>query len=158
MPYSALSYSSYKVCRRFLESVSFFSGGNRSTQINLISGAVSGSVATIFTYPADMLRTRLAVQRHDRVYTSLIHAISHMYRVESVAYQQLSSSNSTTFHHLIPSHVRRCGVFFVGLSASLYGIVPYMALQFASYESLKLQIQVPSFLFCYLKCILGIKG
>lgn len=46
----------------------------------LVGGGLAGSVATITTYPLDILRTRMAAQGEPRVYPTLRSAIVNMYR------------------------------------------------------------------------------
>lgn len=79
-----------------------------------ISGSSAGAVATVATYPLDLLRTRFAAQGNERIYTSLITSIRDIARHEGPR------------------------GFFQGLTASVGQIVPYMGLFFASYESLRL--------------------
>lgn len=77
---------------------------------SFIAGATAGGLATTFTYPLDLLRTRFAAQGEERVYTSLKHSFTHILRHEG------------------PSG------FFRGLGAGVTQIVPYMGLFFMTYE------------------------
>lgn len=88
--------------------------------VNFISGATAGTVATSFTYPLDLLRTRFAAQGTDRVYDSLLASVRDIKRHEGYA------------------------GFFRGLSAGISQIVPYMGLFFAFYEGLKPPLHIMS--------------
>lgn len=76
-------------------------------------GALSASLATIFTYPLDLLRTRLAAQPEPKQYHSLTHATSSIVRTDGLR------------------------GLYVGLQPTLVEIVPYMALHFTFYERAK---------------------
>ncbi|RKO92195.1 mitochondrial carrier domain-containing protein [Blyttiomyces helicus] len=49
-----------------------------------LAGASAGCIATITTYPFDLLRTRFALQGRDRVYTGIFQAVSHIARREGL--------------------------------------------------------------------------
>jgi len=83
---------------------------------SFIAGAVAGTVSTTATYPLDLLRTRFAAQGNDRVYANLRSAVRDITKQEG-----------------LPG-------FFRGLSAGIIGIIPFMGLFFASYETLKLSL------------------
>ncbi|KAF9102092.1 mitochondrial thiamine pyrophosphate transporter [Mortierella sp. AM989] len=78
-----------------------------------ISGANAGIIATASTYPFDLLRTRFAVQRDVKVYTSIVQACRHIYRADGLT------------------------GFYRGMSPALIQVVPYMGIMFASYDTLK---------------------
>jgi solute carrier family 25 thiamine pyrophosphate transporter 19 len=78
-----------------------------------ISGAAAGTVATTFTYPFDLLRTRFAAAGTEKVYPSLLGSVRQIRQNEGLK------------------------GFFRGLSAANFQIVPYMGLFFTFYESFK---------------------
>lgn len=80
---------------------------------SLVLGAVSASVATLFTYPLDLLRTRFAAQSEPKRYPTIRHALRAMY------------------------HQNGLRAFYAGLQPTLIEIIPYIATHFALYESLK---------------------
>jgi hypothetical protein len=80
---------------------------------SLVAGSFAGLCATVSTYPLDLLRTRFAAQQQHRVYTSLWHAATHIVEREGI------------------------GGLYVGITPTLIGIVPLMALQFGCYEAFK---------------------
>lgn len=83
---------------------------------SLTLGAMACMFATACTYPLDLLRTRFAAQVESRTYTSLYQAIGTIYAREG-----------------FPG-------FFAGIRPTLVEIVPYMSLQFATYEAAKRKV------------------
>ncbi|KAJ3374454.1 mitochondrial thiamine pyrophosphate transporter [Allomyces arbusculus] len=81
-----------------------------------IAGAAAGTIATVASYPFDLMRTRFAIQASGqaKVYPSVLRAISSIYRADGLR------------------------GFYSGLGPSITQIVPYMGLTFGAYESLKL--------------------
>ncbi|KAF9431041.1 mitochondrial thiamine pyrophosphate transporter [Podila epigama] len=80
---------------------------------SFISGANAGLVATACTYPFDLLRTRFAIQRDVKVYTSIVQASRHIFKQDGIT------------------------GFYRGMSPALIQVVPYMGLMFGSYDTLK---------------------
>ncbi|WOL09213.1 adenine nucleotide transporter BT1, chloroplastic/mitochondrial [Canna indica] len=78
---------------------------------SLISGAFAGVSSTICTYPLELLKTRLTIQRD--VYDNLLHAFTKIVREEGPA------------------------ELFRGLTPSLIGVIPYAATNYFAYDSLK---------------------
>lgn len=81
--------------------------------LSLSIGAISGGLATICTYPLDLLRTRFAAQPEPKIYRNLPHAV-----------------------RLIVRHEGLRGLYR-GLYPTVIEIIPYMAINFALYENLK---------------------
>lgn len=116
VPYGAVSFVSYNAATRFINNYNAHHQHPLLTSphmISLLSGSFAGFTATVATYPTDLLRTRLAAQRHSRVYSSLSNAIVTITRGEGMR------------------------GLYAGLGPTLVGIVPYMALQFTFYEAAK---------------------
>ncbi|KAL9313295.1 hypothetical protein ACSQ67_018747 [Phaseolus vulgaris] len=78
---------------------------------SLIAGACAGVTSTICTYPLELVKTRLTVQRD--VYDGLLHAFVKIIREEGPA------------------------ELYSGLAASLIGVVPYAAANYYAYDTLK---------------------
>ena len=76
----------------------------------LVLGAISSSLATVFTYPLDLLRTRLAAQTEPRQYKNLSHAVRVIYGSQGIR------------------------GLYAGLQPTLFQIVPYISLHFTFYE------------------------
>ncbi|XP_065013354.1 adenine nucleotide transporter BT1, chloroplastic/mitochondrial-like [Musa acuminata AAA Group] len=78
---------------------------------SLVAGAFAGVSSTLCTYPLELLKTRLTIQRD--VYDNLLHAFLKIVCEEG------------------PSELYR------GLTPSLIGVMPYAATNYFAYESLK---------------------
>ncbi|XP_074584363.1 adenine nucleotide transporter BT1, chloroplastic/mitochondrial-like [Curcuma longa] len=78
---------------------------------SLVAGAFAGVSSTLCTYPLELLKTRLTIQRG--VYDNLLHAFVKIIREEGPA------------------------ELFRGLTPSLIGVVPYAATNYYAYDSLK---------------------
>jgi len=107
--YMGVQFPVYRSCRRTMEDHSFFSKG----AIYLCSGAVSGIVATVASYPLDWARTRLTV---------------------SEEYKHVGS-----FRELFASTLSQRNGFrliYRGLTPSVLAIVPSASLHFGFYELL----------------------
>ncbi|KAG6528416.1 adenine nucleotide transporter BT1, chloroplastic/mitochondrial-like [Zingiber officinale] len=78
---------------------------------SLVAGAFAGVSSTLCTYPLELLKTRLTIQRD--VYDNLLHAFVKIVREEGPA------------------------ELFRGLTPSLIGVVPYAATNYFAYDSLK---------------------
>uniref|UniRef100_A0A7S2ZNN5 Mitochondrial carrier protein n=1 Tax=Rhodosorus marinus TaxID=101924 RepID=A0A7S2ZNN5_9RHOD len=107
VPYGGIQFASYHYISRAI--------GNRVGEpyTSLIGGALSGMNATLFTYPLDLLRTRLAVQREPRMYKTFMDAVRTILADEGLR------------------------GFYAGVQPTLIEIVPYIALHFTFYEGLK---------------------
>eukprot|EP01134_Creolimax_fragrantissima_P001016 CFRG1016T1 len=81
-----------------------------SNTMAFLGGGLAGSVATVVTYPLDLMRTRLAAQGEPKIYKSLTHAIGELYKIDGVR------------------------GFYRGLIPTIVQIFPYMSLQFCLYE------------------------
>ncbi|KAH7681603.1 Mitochondrial carrier protein [Dioscorea alata] len=78
---------------------------------SLVAGAFAGVSSTICTYPLELLKTRLTIQRD--VYDNLLHAFIKIVKDEG------------------PAELYR------GLTPSLIGVIPYAATNYFAYDSLK---------------------
>jgi len=112
IPFGAVSFVSYNAMKQWILANPSTSTASSAT-ISLASGSFSGMCATVATYPLDLLRTRLAAQREPKIYPTMSSAVVYILRNEGAR------------------------GLYAGMWPTLVGIVPYMALQFASYEALK---------------------
>ncbi|OIV99919.1 hypothetical protein TanjilG_26257 [Lupinus angustifolius] len=78
---------------------------------SLVAGAVAGVSSTLFTYPLELLKTRITVQRG--VYKNLLDALVSIVRDEG------------------PAELYR------GLTPSLIGVIPYAATNYLAYDTLR---------------------
>lgn len=85
-----------------------------TTGQRLIAGACAGITSVACTYPLDLVRTRLSVQTNTTKYRGMWHCASIIYKEEG-----------------------GLKALFRGLSPTIMGIAPYVALNFTVYETLK---------------------
>ncbi|ORX96475.1 mitochondrial thiamine pyrophosphate carrier 1 [Basidiobolus meristosporus CBS 931.73] len=118
LTYGALQFLTYKGVEQILSNL------NENSPIHIprashtfFAGATAGVVATIGTYPLDLMRTRFAAQGGNKIYTSFTGAFSQIYRSEG-----------------LPG-------FYRGMWSAIIQIMPYMGLMFGSYDLLKRQFQ-----------------
>ncbi|KAJ3116290.1 hypothetical protein HDU96_009946 [Phlyctochytrium bullatum] len=117
VPYSAVQFASYEWFKRTFKELSG-TEGELTTWLRLAAGASAGMCSVTATYPLDLLRTRLAMP-------------------------PASSSATPARSTLLTTAVRvvreEGGVvaLYRGLSASLVGVAPYMALNLVLYEALR---------------------
>ncbi|KAH0450007.1 hypothetical protein IEQ34_020699 [Dendrobium chrysotoxum] len=100
----------YDTAKKFL-TAKFGEPSKISVPVSLIAGACAGVSSTLLTYPLELLKTRLTIERD--VYDNLFHAFVKILRDEG------------------PSELYR------GLTPSLIGVVPYAATNYFAYETLK---------------------
>ncbi|VAI57012.1 unnamed protein product [Triticum turgidum subsp. durum] len=77
----------------------------------LVAGALAGVASTLCTYPMELVKTRLTIEKD--VYDNLLHAFVKIVRDEGP------------------------GELYRGLAPSLIGVVPYAAANFYAYETLR---------------------
>ncbi|GLU05936.1 hypothetical protein SLE2022_230090 [Rubroshorea leprosula] len=119
IPNSAVKFFSYEEASKGILWLYRQQTGNKDAQLTPIlrlgAGACAGIIAMSATYPMDMVRGRLTVQtdQSPRRYRGIFHALSTVLREEG------------------PRAV------YKGWLPSVIGVVPYVGLNFAVYESLK---------------------
>ena len=86
--------------------------GNLTAYRRLVAGALAGATAQIATYPMEMIRARITIDSSN-TYHGIRHAFSLVFRNEGIF------------------------AFYKGIVPSLAGIIPYVGLDFAVYETLK---------------------
>ncbi|KAK9766702.1 mitochondrial thiamine pyrophosphate transporter, variant 2 [Basidiobolus ranarum] len=118
LTYGGLQFLTYRAVEDIMSNL------NETSIINLprashtfVGGATAGVVATIGTYPLDLMRTRFAAQGGNKIYSSFTKAFSEIYKSEG-----------------LPG-------FYRGIWSSIIQIMPYMGLMFGSYDLLKRQFQ-----------------
>lgn len=119
VPNSAVKFFSYEQASNGILWLHRQQSGNEEAQLTpllrLGAGACAGIIAMSATYPMDMVRGRLTVQTENspRQYRGIFHALSTVFREEG------------------PRALYR------GWLPSVIGVIPYVGLNFAVYESLK---------------------
>ncbi|CAL9125929.1 unnamed protein product [Musa acuminata var. zebrina] len=128
VPYAALHFMAYEQYRRWI--ILGFPNIGKGPVLDLISGSIAGGTAVIFTYPLDLVRTKLAYQvvgssrlknrgpyhSSEQVYHGILDCILKMYRKNGLR------------------------GLYRGVGPSLYGIFPYSGLKFYFYEELKMHV------------------
>ncbi|KFK36685.1 hypothetical protein AALP_AA4G156200 [Arabis alpina] len=118
LPYSAVNFYAYEEYKKFLHSnpvlQSYIGTANVSPFVqHFVSGGLAGITAGSATYPLDLVRTRLAAQRNAMYYQGIGHAFRTICREEGFL------------------------GLYKGLGATMLGVGPSLAINFAVYESVK---------------------
>ncbi|KAL7751715.1 mitochondrial thiamine pyrophosphate transporter [Sorochytrium milnesiophthora] len=127
--YGAVQFWAYDEVNRLLSKQRILS----PSQQKFAAGAVAGSVATVATYPFDLLRTRFAIQGSGNAkvnpHTSRRNPVQLLREIQ--VYQSM--------RHAVREILHAEGVrgLYQGVGPSLMQIVPYMGLMFGTYERLK---------------------
>ncbi|KAL8120239.1 mitochondrial carrier protein CoAc2 isoform X1 [Apium graveolens] len=127
VPYAALHYMAYEQYRRWI-AYSFPEIGGGPV-LDLVAGSFSGGTAVLFTYPLDLVRTKLAYQVVGTPKLNLKGIIA-----SEEAYKGILDCFSKTY--------RGAGLrgLYRGVAPSLYGIFPYAGLKFYFYEEMKSRV------------------
>ncbi|GAQ83727.1 mitochondrial substrate carrier family protein [Klebsormidium nitens] len=124
VPYAALHFMTYEQYRRWLVEAT----GHSSPPVDLVAGSLSGATAVYFTYPLDLIRTRLAWH------------VSGPSSAGSAAKGAASVDNIRgVFLEIVQKEGGLRGLY-KGIGPTLYGILPYAGLKFYIYEMMKLAI------------------
>ncbi|XP_066991693.2 mitochondrial thiamine pyrophosphate carrier [Anabrus simplex] len=86
---------------------------NYQSSIYFVSGAAAGCLATLFSFPFDVVRTRLVAQGEPKYYKGVVHAFYKIYTKEGLR------------------------AFFKGLTPALLQVAPHAGVQFAAYKMFK---------------------
>lgn len=124
LPYSAINFFTYEHLLRHLSGSGFDDSADSrdpgstltsaGVRHRLAAGAGAGLVACATTYPLDLVRTRLATQTTTNVrYTGMRHALRSIYTEEGAM------------------------GLYRGLGATLIGVAPSLAINFAAYDALR---------------------
>ncbi|XP_057968758.1 mitochondrial carrier protein CoAc2 isoform X1 [Malania oleifera] len=127
VPYAALHYMAYEQYRRWI--IHGFPGIGRGPVLDLVAGSFAGGTAVLFTYPLDLVRTKLAYQ----VVGSSKLNIKGLLHAEQF-YKGILDCFSKTY--------KEAGMrgLYRGVAPSLYGIFPYSGLKFYFYEEMKIHV------------------
>ncbi|KAK4797711.1 hypothetical protein SAY86_030037 [Trapa natans] len=159
VPYAALHYMAYEQYRRWI--IDCFPNVGRGPVLDLVAGSFAGGTAVLFTYPLDLVRTKLAYQvggslkssitglvNSERVYAGILDCFSKTYKeagirglyrgvgmiLQCVIIEEAKLKFLSSFSHL--TH-EKCFP-----APSLYGIFPYAGLKFYFYEEMKRHVPV----------------
>ncbi|KAJ4913223.1 Mitochondrial substrate carrier family protein [Raphanus sativus] len=126
VPYAALHYMAYEEYRRWI--IFGFPDTTRGPLLDLVAGSFAGGTAVLFTYPLDLVRTKLAYQV---VGSAKSQAKGVAIPLEQIVYRGITDCFSRTY--------RESGFkgLYRGVAPSMYGIFPYAGLKFYFYEEMK---------------------
>ncbi|KAG5414009.1 hypothetical protein IGI04_001576 [Brassica rapa subsp. trilocularis] len=126
VPYAALHYMAYEEYRRWI--IFGFPETTRGPLLDLVAGSFAGGTAVLFTYPLDLVRTKLAYQV---VGSAKAQAKAVTIPMEQIVYRGITDCFSRTY--------RESGFrgLYRGVAPSMYGIFPYAGLKFYFYEEMK---------------------
>ncbi|CAI8594632.1 unnamed protein product [Vicia faba] len=127
IPYAALHFMSYEEYRRRI--VQIFPNVWKGPTLDLMAGSLSGGTAVIFTYPLDLIRTKLAYQ----VVSPTKLNVSGILNNEQV-YRGIRDCLSKTYKD---GGIRG---LYRGVAPTLFGIFPYAGLKFYFYEEMKCHV------------------
>lgn len=119
VPNSAVKFFSYEQASKGILWLYQQQTGNEDAeltpQLRLVAGACAGIIAMSGTYPMDMVRGRLTVQtdKSPQQYRGIFHALRTVFREEGAR------------------------ALYKGWLPSVIGVIPYVGLNFAVYDSLK---------------------
>ncbi|GAB7341194.1 hypothetical protein MBLNU457_7483t2 [Dothideomycetes sp. NU457] len=121
VPYSAIQFASYNFYKRFFES-------NPGSPLNplqrLSCGAIAGITSVTFTYPLDIVRTRLSIQSAS---------------FEGLAKAEAGKKLPGMGQLLKKMYVEEGGIsaLYRGIIPTVAGVAPYVGLNFMIYESVR---------------------
>ncbi|KAL2930121.1 Mitochondrial carrier protein CoAc2 [Bienertia sinuspersici] len=124
VPYAALHYMTYEEYRRWI--ILAYPDFWKGPVLDLVAGSFAGGTAVLFTYPLDLVRTKLAYQ----VVESANSNVKKLIHREQL-YRGIRDCFSLTY--------KESGLkgLYRGVAPSLYGIFPYAGLKFYFYEEMK---------------------
>lgn len=123
VPYSAVQFASYTTFKGMLLKPE--DQGLLPTHLRLSAGALAGITSVLATYPLDIVRTRLSIQTASILASGdklasrskppgMWHTMKHIYRTEG-----------------------GIKALYRGIMPTIYGVAPYVGLNFAVYESVR---------------------
>ncbi|CAI0543804.1 unnamed protein product [Linum tenue] len=130
VPYAALHFMTYEQYRRWI--ILSFPDVGRGPVLDLVAGSFAGGTAVLFTYPLDLVRTKLAYQ------TVQVVGAPTMNIRGAVGSEQMYRGIVDCFSKTLKESGARG--LYRGVAPSLYGIFPYAGLKFYFYEEMKLHV------------------
>lgn len=133
-PYSAIQFASYNLYKP-----AFLRPGQQELDVTsrLTAGALAGITSVALTYPLDITRTRLSIQCADLAWHAN-HSHNHSHSLgpsPSQAQPQAQGMWGTM------KEIYRCEggtrALYRGMMPTIYGVAPYVGLNFAVYESVR---------------------
>ncbi|QIW95011.1 hypothetical protein AMS68_000529 [Peltaster fructicola] len=118
VPYSAVQFGSYNIYKKFFETTP---GAPLTPLMRLCCGALAGITSVTFTYPLDIVRTRLSIQ------------------TASFAGLQAEGGKTGMWTTMKQMYIHEGGVraLYRGIAPTVAGVAPYVGLNFMIYESVR---------------------
>ncbi|EFC42146.1 predicted protein [Naegleria gruberi] len=113
VPYTAVQFVSYEKYKEWMMNMN--PDGRLTTWQRLNCGGLAGMTSVIVSYPLDVVRCRLSAQYEPKIYHGINHALKLIYQTEGIK------------------------GLYRGIVPTLLGIAPYVALNFTTYEHLKVK-------------------
>lgn len=122
IPYSSIQLSAHDVVKRFFQNQT--NEKELKPHLRVLSGSIAGGVSVMCTYPLDLLRARLAVDKN----------------IQSTLVDGNKTMRIGKLGNCVVNVVKTHGVagLFKGLTPTMLGILPYSGLAFGSFETLKI--------------------
>jgi solute carrier family 25 (mitochondrial phosphate transporter), member 23/24/25/41 len=119
VPYSAVQFSSYSVYKKFMEPSP---GTDLTPLMRLVCGGAAGITSVTFTYPLDIVRTRLSIQ------TASFEALG-----------KAQGKPPGMFATMKTMYKTEGGILglYRGIIPTVAGVAPYVGLNFMVYESVR---------------------
>ncbi|KAI9294485.1 mitochondrial carrier [Neoconidiobolus thromboides FSU 785] len=150
VPYSAVQFASYEKFKLLLLAPG---ASELDTTRRLTAGALAGITSVIFTYPLDVVRTRLSIQSINIPVTKTSNTTPKPVSASNVISPVRTHTTKTTNPQKLPGiwgtltsmYMKEGGVraLYQGLGPTLMGVAPYVALNFQSYEVLRAYFTPP---------------
>ncbi|CCG84836.1 protein of unknown function [Taphrina deformans PYCC 5710] len=119
-PYSAIQFASYNIYKPYLIAAG---DTDLSVGMRLLAGGLAGITSVAITYPLDITRTRLSIQCAD---------LSNLSRAD----RQSLPGMWTIMKDIYRNEGGMLGLYR-GIMPTIYGVAPYVGLNFAVYESVR---------------------
>ncbi|KZF20123.1 mitochondrial carrier [Xylona heveae TC161] len=120
VPYSAVQFGSYNVYKKFAEP---YPGGDLTPLTRLICGGFAGITSVSFTYPLDIVRTRLSIQTAS--FAALgphsVKDVPGMWAIMASMYKNEGG----------------IAALYRGIVPTVAGVAPYVGLNFMTYEAVR---------------------
>ncbi|KAG0207495.1 hypothetical protein BGX28_001272 [Mortierella sp. GBA30] len=125
VPYSAVQFASYEQFKKLLMDPS---KNDLDTPRRLTAGALAGLTSVAFTYPLDIVRTRLSIQSAQ---------VGHS--------KEAQAALPGIWKTIVLIYTKEKGIIglYRGLGPTLTGVAPYVALNFQAYEVLRKHFTPP---------------
>ncbi|KAG0014195.1 hypothetical protein BGZ82_001875 [Podila clonocystis] len=125
VPYSAVQFASYEQFKKLLMEPG---KNDLDTPRRLAAGALAGLTSVAFTYPLDIVRTRLSIQSAQVANT-----------------KEAQAALPGIWKTMVLIYTNEGGIvgLYRGLGPTLTGVAPYVALNFQAYEVLRARLTPP---------------